>query len=165
MRSITLHTTYMRTFIGSTRYSALALVSVLAFAATASAQVSLKTDLNASVQGGRADAGASANASATVRNLDARVNGEAMSQLHATTTAKAHANENSALMATTTATTSANVDTGRPVKVTARFLGLFPAEITGKVTVDADGSAKIKYPWYRFLFALRAAADASASAQ
>ena len=37
----------------------------------------------------------------------------------------------------------------------ARFLGFIPgAKVTAKVTVDADGTVHVRYPWYRFLLAV-----------
>lgn len=172
----------MRTSIGSTRYILGALVAAAAFtASTAFAQVSVQTGLNASVQAGDDHAGANASSEATAdaperasttevradsRGIEARVNGEDMSQLHATTTARIHADDRSALMATGTAaaeaTSTDEAGQGAPVIVQARFLGIFPVHLAVHETVDAQGNAKVSYPWYSFLFSLGAALDASA---
>lgn len=35
----------------------------------------------------------------------------------------------------------------------AKFLGLFPASLTGEIDVNASGAAAVRLPWYAFLYA------------
>lgn len=153
--------TYMRTLIGSTLTLALA----FAFGVSANAQVSVQTKVSATIQTGKASTSANVSANASTSQRDsARINGAIQSQLNAATSARERANENSALNATVTSTTSV-ASKGEIRKVPARFLGFIPANITAKVEVDVNGKAKLRFPWWGFLFRVKSDASAAVDAK
>lgn len=168
----------MRNIIGIKAVSAAAIASAIAaIALTAQAQIAVQTSVSGSIGAGSNDsdsAALKANVSSDER-AEAEVRSRASTTPNASLNATLHANENSAVIrgnerqndkdATTSVEASTtDKDSGTPRKMTARFLGIFPASITAHVIVDADGREEVRYPWYAFLFRLMANADANASA-